>query len=112
MLKRQDSFVRVFFAGQTFEYDLALLPENRPQMVQALKALHPRIAEDVESAVERASSEAEKARALFDGMFKRTQGKDVHKGEFAQQLAQVLSEDKSKFCLPSYIADALKHVCG
>ncbi len=112
VLKRQDSLVRVFFAGQTLEYDLALIPENRPQMVQALKALHPRIAEDVESAVARASSEAEKARALFDGMFKRTHGKDVHKGTFAQELAQVLSEDKSKFRLPPYITDALEHVCG
>lgn len=109
MKTSEDAFVKVFHGLKTLEYDLALHADNRTAMLQALKELHPKIGETVEVAVNAATDDATKARALFSGMFEREQN-NVQKGRFGQAFAQVLSEGAA--CkVPDYIRDAIKHAC-
>lgn len=110
MKKREDSFVKVFHGLKTFEYDLALHGVNRNAMLAALKELHPKIGASVEEAVNTASDDAAKARALFSGMFERKQN-NVQKGRFGQALAQTFSEPGIACVVPEYIRDAVAHAC-
>lgn len=105
----EDAYVKVFHGLKTFEYDLALHPENRAAMLTALKELHPKIGATVATAVEAAVGDAGKARALFSGMFERPQN-NVQKGRFGQALAQVIA-DGTAFVVPDYIGDAIAHAC-
>ena len=105
----EDAYVKVFHGLKTFEYDLALHPDNRAAMLTALKELHPKIGEAVSTAVEAAEGDAAKARALFIGMFERAQN-NVQKGRFGQALAQVIA-DGTAFLVPDYIRDAIAHAC-
>ncbi len=100
----------MFYGLKTFEYDLALDPDNRAAMLEALKELRPRIAKSLRTAVAAEVSDAAKAKALFCGMFER-KTKNVQKGSFAQSLAQVISNETVPFTVPAYIQDAIKHVC-
>lgn len=109
MKGRVDSFVKVFHGLKTLEYDLALHADNRAAMLKALRELHPKIADTVQAAVDAASDDAAKARALFTGMFERKQN-NVQKGRFGQALAQVLS-DGAVCKVPDYIRDAIAHAC-
>lgn len=110
MKSRQDSRVKVFHGLKTFEYDLALDEDNRKAMLQALEELHPIIAKSLSIAISSQVGDCAKAKTLFCGMFERKQN-NVQKGSFAQSLAQVISDDKVAFKVPSYIEDAIKHVC-
>lgn len=110
MKAREDSHVKVFYGLKTFEYDLALDPDNRAAMLKALKELRPRIAKSLGTAVAAEVGDAAKAKALFCGMFER-KTKNVQKGSFAQSLAQVISDEMVSFNVPAYIQDAIKHVC-
>ncbi len=110
MKTRVDGYVNVFHGLKTFEYDLALEPENRTAMLLALKELHPRIAKSLEERIASEMGDAAKAKALFCGMFERKQN-NVGKGSFAQSLAQVISDQKVAFKVPDYIQAAIKHVC-
>ena len=105
----EDAYVKVFHGLKTFEYELALHPDNRAAMLTALKELHPKIGEAVSTAVEAAEGDAAKARALFIGMFERAQN-NVQKGRFGQALAQVIA-DGTAFLVPDYIRDAIAHAC-
>lgn len=105
----EDAYVKVFHGLKTFEYDLALHPENRAAMLTALKELHPKIGATVATAVEAAVGDAGKARALFSGMFERPQS-NVQKGRFGQALAQVIA-DGAAFVVPDYIGNAIAHAC-
>lgn len=106
----EDSHVKVFHGLKTFEYDLALEPANRAAMLTALKELHPRIAKSLTVTVDAESDDAAKARALFCGMFERPKN-NVQKGSFAQSLAQVISDTRVPFTVPSYIECAIQHAC-
>lgn len=106
----QDTYVKVFHGLKTFEYDLALEATNRPAMLTALAELHPRIANSLAGTVDVEVGDAAKAKALFRGMFERPKN-NVQKGSFAQSLAQVISDDKVAFTVPTYIQDAIKHAC-
>lgn len=110
MKAREDSHVKVFYGLKTFEYDLALDPDNRAAMLKALKELRPRIAKSLETTVAAEVGDAAKAKALFCGMFERKTN-NVQKGSFAQSLAQVISDEMVSFNVPAYIQDAIKHVC-
>ena len=110
MKAREDSHVKVFYGLKTFEYDLALDPDNRAAMLKALKELRPRIAKSLGTTVAAEVGDAAKAKALFCGMFER-KTKNVQKGSFAQSLAQVISDETVSFNVPAYIQDAIKHVC-
>lgn len=109
MKESEDDFVKVFHGLKTLEYDLALHADNRTAMLTALKELHPRIAATVTAAVEAAEGDAAKARALFSGMFERSQN-NVQKGRFGQALAQVFA-DGSPCVVPDYIGGAIAHAC-
>jgi putative ATP-dependent endonuclease of OLD family len=109
MKEGQDDFVKVFHGLKTLEYDLALHSPNRTAMLAALKELHPQIAKTVAAAVEAVEGDAAKARALFSGMFERSQN-NVQKGRFGQALAQVFA-DGAACVVPDYIANAIAHAC-
>lgn len=106
-----NAFVRPFFARKTFEYDLALHPENRSVMLKALEDIHPTIARDLKGAVS-GVAEHEQARVLFSGLFERGEGRaNVQKGAFGQALAHaVATEVGGAFVVPPYIQDALKFI--
>lgn len=108
MLLRQDEYVKIFHGVKTFEYDLALQCANRPVMIAALKRLHPRVAISVEESVGAAGSNAEKAKALFVGMFER-RSNNVQKGRYAQMLADEVKA-ATDFVVPPYIRAAIEHV--
>ena len=109
MKTSEDTFIKVFHGLKTLEYDLALYADNRTAMLMALKELHPKIGETIEAAVDAAADDASKARALFSGMFERTQN-NVQKGRIGQAMAQVISEGAA-CTVPDYIRDAIVHAC-
>lgn len=106
----EDGYVKVFHGLKTFEYDLALDATNRTAMLKALAELHPRIAKSLTVTVDGEVGDAAKAKALFRGMFERPKN-NVQKGSFAQSLAQVISDDKVAFTVPTYLQAAIKHAC-
>lgn len=106
----QDNFVRVFCGKKTFEYDFGLVEKNRTAMLAALKDIHPGIGKDLEAVVNGEPDDRTKATALFKGMFERGEN-NVQKGKFAQALAARIVDDKLEVVVPSYIEDAVKHVC-
>jgi putative ATP-dependent endonuclease of OLD family len=110
MKEREDAYVKVFHGLKTLEYDLALYADNRTAMLSALKELHPKISEVVETAVEAAQGDAAKAKALFTGMFERPQN-NVQKGRFGQSLAQILARPETPCTVPDYIRHAMVHAC-
>ncbi|MEX3982224.1 ATP-dependent endonuclease [Paraburkholderia sp. EG287A] len=110
MKGREDAHVKVFYGLKTFEYDLALESDNRTAMLKALAELHPRIAKSLITTVDAEVGDAAKAKALFCGMFERPKN-NVQKGSFAQSLAQVISDDKVAFTVPTYIQAAIQHAC-
>lgn len=106
----ENAFVKTFFAQKTFEYDLALQDENRETMLNALKELHPGIAEGLKATVDAAASN-DKPIVLFKGMFDRGEGKkNVQKGAYGQALAQLISDARTNFIVPPYIIDALAYI--
>lgn len=109
MKKNEDSLVKVFCGLKTLEYDLALVDVNRIAMLAALRNMHPRIAQDLQTKVEEEDGDAAKARTLFSGMFERKQN-NVQKGRFGQSLAQVIAEGNA-FVVPDYIQNAISHAC-
>lgn len=111
MKGREDTHVKVFHGLKTFEYDLALELDNRTAMLKALAELHPKIAKSLIATVDAEVGDAAKAKALFRGMFERRKN-NVQKGSFAQSLAQVISDDKVPFTVPTYIKAAIQHACG
>ncbi|MBY3544788.1 AAA family ATPase [Rhizobium laguerreae] len=111
MKKSEDSFVKIFHGVKTFEYDLALLEDNRPTMIDALKEIHPRIATALEAELASKATDQEKATALFRGMFERAEG-NVQKGKFGQSLAAKITDEKKAVKVPAYIINAIEHVCG
>ncbi len=110
MLERADSLVRVFHGKKTFEYDLALVEKNRTAMLAALQEIHPTIGVALKEEVEAQDSDRDKAMVLFKGMFER-KSNNVRKGRFAQALAAHIEDQKLDIVVPSYVLDAVKHVC-
>lgn len=110
IIEQANPFVQPFFALKTFEYDLALYPENRAVMLEALEDIHPNIARDLREAIDRVADK-DKPRELFGGMFEREKGRmNVQKGAFGQALAQAISTGGGAFVVPSYIQAALKFI--
>lgn len=107
---RGNSFVQPFFALKTFEYDLALYPENRTVMLKALEDIHPNIAKDLREALGMVPEE-DRPRKLFSGMFERGEGKtNVQKGAFGQALAHAVAAGGDPFVVPRYVVEALKFI--
>jgi putative ATP-dependent endonuclease of OLD family len=101
-----NTYVSVFFASKTLEYDLALIPANLPTMLAALKDIHPGIGAELEDLVA-AAHEDDKAKVMFQGMFERGSKGNVRKGAFGQALAQAVFEGKHPLIAPEYIKNAL-----
>lgn len=109
MKKMEDTYLKVFHGVKTLEYDLALHDKNRAVMLDSLKELHPQIGKCVETAVNAVGDNAEKAKALFKGMFEREQN-NVQKGRYGQSLAQNFANG-TECVVPDYIQNAIKHAC-
>lgn len=110
--EKEDSFVKVCHGVKTLEYDLALYEDNQKLMLAALSEIHPQIAESIGKDIKTKLSTAEKAKALFCGMFEREKGlTNVQKGRFAQELAYQIAHSEMDFHVPEYIESAIKHVC-
>lgn len=108
----EDQYLKVFHGQKTFEYDMALYEKNRPLMLTALEEMHPKIAKALAKEVEVVKDNAEQAKTLFKGMFEREGSKkNVQKGAYGQNLAQVISTTDKEIELPGYILEAIKHVC-
>lgn len=108
----EDKLVKVFHGLKTLEYDLALYEENREIMLSALTEFHPQISKKLKEEVNEASTNQEKAKTLFCGMFERGESlSNVQKGRYGQVLAQHISEKKDDFIVPEYIKNAIEHVC-
>ena len=110
MKGREDDHVKVFHGLKTFEYDLALEPDNRAAMLVALKELRPGSPSPWPPPSPGRWVMRNRPRRLFCGMFERKQN-NVQKGSFAQSLAQVISDETIPFMVPAYIQAAIKHVC-
>lgn len=108
--KLEDKFVRVFYGQKTFEYDLALEADNIATMLAGLKSIHPQIGTSLDAQVALAASVQEKAKALFQGMFERSQN-NVQKGKFGQALAAQIQDKGQPVTVPDYIKRAIGHVC-
>jgi putative ATP-dependent endonuclease of the OLD family len=103
--------VNCFFAQKTLEYDLAFDEKRRSLMIEALKEIHPIIGNNLEESVKAHAGDHAKAIAIFSGMFERPSGQsNVRKGQFAQALAQKISESPDSVKLPAYLKAALDFV--
>tara|TARA_R100000365_G_C2747838_1_gene78200 strand:+ start:3263 stop:4999 length:1737 start_codon:yes stop_codon:yes gene_type:complete len=111
MKAREDNLVKVFYGVKTFEYDFALHEKNRKLMLAALADIHPRIAVSLATDVGKETTDRDKARTLFRGMFERSEG-NVQKGRFAQALAARVVEKTTEIVIPEYIRNAIKHACS
>lgn len=105
----KSEWVQTYFAKKTLEYDLALYKSNQRIMLAALKDFHPTIGKNLEEKLD-ATSESEKPKALFNGMFKRDKGDEVQKGRYAQALAASIETTKDEIIIPPYIKEALDFV--
>jgi len=103
---REDNFVKVFFAYKTFEYDLALYPENREAMLTVLRELHPQVEKDLRQKLEH-TDEKSKPKTLFSEIFVE---RNIKKGVFAQALAQRVALRSTPFKVPEYIEKAFNFV--
>jgi putative ATP-dependent endonuclease of OLD family len=112
MQKSENSFVKVFHGPKTLEYDLALHEENRVVMLAALADIHSGIASKLSEKIDKATSNTEKARTLFSGMFERGKTEtNVQKGRYGQVLAQAIYESGGAFVVPEHIKLAIEYVC-
>ncbi len=107
----EDEFVKCYFAKKTLEYDLAFDAVRRDLMVAALKEMHPKIGADVETDVGKVSTDQEKAKVLYCGMFQRSGDlESVQKGRYSQVLAYGIAMSKTPVALPPHIEAALEFV--
>lgn len=99
--------LKVFLAQKTFEYDLCLIKENHPILLEALKYIHPQIGPTLEAELAAETREHGQCAKLFQRLLSSTK-----KGEYAQSLAALIENSKMQFIVPSYIKNAIKHVCS
>jgi len=107
----EDKFVKSFFAQKTLEYDLALEAGRRDLMIDALKEMHSGIGAALETEVNKVTTDQERAKVLYCGMFDRPGDlENVKKGRYSQVLAYRITASKTPVAIPSYLESALKFV--
>lgn len=100
-----NELVELFVPTRTLEWDLALEPGNGPVMVEALTRLRPIVGKRLAATLENGAPSPEQvAQAVQDGIGKQ-------KGQFAQELADLLSEGNTQFEIPAYIKNAIDWIC-
>ncbi len=102
---KETDLIKVFLSQKTFEYDLALYPENLPVLIKAFKTCHPRVGEDLEARLQSAPNNLEKTKMFFSSFIHSCRSK----GEFAQELSNLLEENTS-FIVPDYILNAINFI--
>lgn len=101
-LQNENLLVRL--ADNTLEWDLAAIDDNWEVMLDALTAIKPRVGPALRAAQAGATPEG-RADALLEKVA------DV-KGQFAQELADLLDDDGIDFTIPQYLVDAIEWVTG
>ena len=104
--------LRVEFSEITFEHELARSASLLPFMLIAFRTLHPTLGAGLDTKISELSTDAEKADAFLDEFLRSK----TSKGEFAQELAELLDETLSNpetdiffhDSVPKYIRDALE----
>ena len=98
--KLSNGYVKFAFSKKTFEYDLALEKENIPALLAAFKTIHSTLASNLQK--DRTEITAED---FFKSVFEERKTK---KGEYAQALAEVISDNE--FVIPQYIKEAITYL--
>ncbi len=98
---------KVFVSQKTFEYDLALIPQNLPTLIEAYKTCHPQVAGNLETKLQSITDNHEKTTKFFQSF----ENSCKSKGEFAQALADLI-ENGATFEVPAYINRAITHAVG
>jgi putative ATP-dependent endonuclease of OLD family len=104
--------LRVEFGEITFEHELARSSALLPFMLTAFRILRPALGIALDTKISGFGTDDEKADAFLDEFLRSK----TSKGEFAQELAEVLDESLSNpesgafpdNCVPKYIRDALE----
>lgn len=104
--------LRVEFGEITFEHELARSAALLPFMLTAFNTLHPTLGAKLNDKIGGLATDDEKADAFLTEFL----GSKTSKGEFAQELAELLDEKVSNSdvdafpsdCVPKYICDALE----
>ncbi len=105
LIDQQTDRLKVFHSRKTFEYDLALEPENLPLLVEAFQKMHPTLGAKLETTLLAIPGSREKAERFFTFLFEE---RNTSKPNFAQELADLLAD--GKFQCPEYIEQALRYL--
>lgn len=98
---RADDNIRVSLAPNTLEWAL-VAAGNVEMALDALAAVKPRVAEHLRAEVDPTKPEAA-AQPILEAI------KDV-KGRFAQELAELLADEKREFAVPDFLREAIEWV--
>jgi len=101
---KDDANLEVFVADRTFEYELALPPENRDLLLEAISAVRP--TKGPKFAAEHPEGGKDFAASFYDEFFGNG---STSKAEFAMELSLVL-RDREGFTVPEYIAKAFEFI--
>ena len=96
--------VGVFLSEQTLEWDLAQIPANREVMLDALTTVRPRLGPKLAAEAVDLSNEQ-----IATKMVEQI---GESKGEFAQVLAELISDPPKTFQAADYLQDAIRWVAG
>ncbi|MFC3909667.1 ATP-dependent endonuclease [Legionella dresdenensis] len=102
---KETNLIKVFLSQKTFEYDLALYPDNLPTLTKAFKACHCQVGHKLEAELDTIEDSFEKTKMFFSYFNNSCRSK----GEFAQELANLL-EENINFTVPNYIINAIKYI--
>ena len=105
--KLESGNLKVFLSQKTFQYDLCLIKENHPILLEALKIIHPQIASVLGAELATETCDHTKGVKLFQRLLS-----SAKKGEYAQSLAALIENSEKQFIAPQYIENAIKHVCS
>ena len=105
--------IQTYVARKTLEYELALLPNNVPLILQALIDAYPQVGKKLQQKVRSLNTTEDKAACIW--LF--IQSRIKSKGSFAQALSKIIKELSQEikagikveypFCVPTYIKKAI-----
>lgn len=111
-----DQIVACFGAKKTFEFELALNPNNVPYMIKAIMEIHPIAGQKLKEKVD--AEQDANAKALMIWLFIRS--RDSAKAQVAQALSRILKKPFEQikketdidqpFIVPHYIQEAIYNV--
>ena len=111
-----DNVVKCYGATKTFEYELALVDNNVPYILEAIEAVYPIVGKKLKEKIETESNT--QVKALMIWLF--VQSRNSAKAQIAQALGRLLKKQIEKvesgvriekpFVIPEYIQKAIYNV--